>query len=149
MLLQPVGDQGGVYFGESDSVMDIGAGAEFADVEGSFCAGGASAGAEGVDVFSGEVVEFEPRGYGHRTREEPYREAEKYAAIFCEVWDRLGSECWEFVLLELFAGLENGHDVGAGVFFLGDDFVDGCVDFVSYELCDGLSVSGFREDCDE
>ena len=112
MLLQPVGDQCGVGFGDSDSVMDSCAGAEFADFGGCFCAGRASAGAEGVDVFGGEVVEFEPRGYGHRAGEEPHREAENYALIVREIGYRLRDECGVFGVLELFAGLENGHDVG-------------------------------------
>ena len=147
MLLQPVGDQCGVDFGDSDSVMDICAGTELTDFGGCLCAGRASAGAEGIYFFAGEVVEFQPRGYGHRAGEEPDGEAENYALVVREIGYRLGDECGVFGVLELFAGFENGHDVGRGVFFLGDDFVYRGVDFVSDELCERFCVSGFREDC--
>ena len=112
MLLQPVGDQCGVYFGDSDSVMDICAGAPLADFGGCLHTGTASAGAEREYLFAGEVVEFQPRGYSHRAGEEPHGEAENYALVVREIGYRLGDECGVFGVLELFTGFENGHDVG-------------------------------------
>ena len=56
----------------------------------------ASAGAEGIYFFAGEVVEFEPRGHSHWAGEEPHREAENYALIVCEVGYRLRGESGVF-----------------------------------------------------